>query len=470
MSPLAHSEADVRGVAVTTGDPPRSGPQSAPRSFVEVGAGDILAERYALERLIGSGGMGKVWKGTHLALGIPVAVKTLHGKFAASPESARRFRREAHAASLLNHPSVVHVLDFGEHRGTFFMVMEYLEGCSLGAWIEALPAPPPLAEVCAILLPLLDACEVAHAAGVVHRDLKPENVFLTALDGRRRVRVVDFGLAHVDDASDRGPSLTAEDAIAGTPEYMSPEQCESLAVGPSTDIYAVGCLLTTLLQKRPPFTGRSGIEVLVKQMHSVPPPLDRPPLAEPVPAALERLRLDLLAKVPADRPRDAAEVRERLLAACGLTDGALASPTPRAVEARAAVVRVDADGASASPPPISAVRMVATLPLAPGALADPTAKAHPYRPIDRTAKMPGALVAPAASHAEPAAKRSKLTPWPPVPAARVPLHRRRPRRLLGLFAVLAVIGVAVATAGIVAHARGAAAPAREPPGPAVMRP
>jgi serine/threonine-protein kinase len=159
---------------------------------------------------------------------------------------------------------------------------------------------------------ILDALEAAHGCGIVHRDLKPENVLLTEVAGRQVAKVVDFGLAHLDDALDAGPTLTSQDMVAGTPEYMSPEQCRSLAVGPSSDLYAIGCVLTTLLQGKPPFYGLPPIVLFSKHMFSPPPPLDRPEGAEPVPPLLERLRLDLLAKHPDRRPQSAAEARARL--------------------------------------------------------------------------------------------------------------------------------------------------------------
>jgi serine/threonine-protein kinase len=290
----------------------------------EVAIGQVLAGKYEILRLLGHGGMGKVWKGLHLGLGVPIAIKTMHADIASRTDYVRRFRREAHAASLLDHPNAVRVLDFGDDGGTLYLVMEYLEGRSLRAWLSDRGEPPPLVDVALILRMLLDAFDVAHKYGIVHRDLKPDNVFVTEAAGKRTVKVVDFGLAHVDDARDQGPTLTKNDVIAGTPEYMSPEQCRSLAVGPSADLYAIGCVLTELLQLRPPFRGSTAIEVLSRQMFTPPPPLDRPAGAEPVPPLLERLRLDLLAKSPDRRPRDAAEARERLLEAM----------SPEATEAR----------------------------------------------------------------------------------------------------------------------------------------
>ncbi len=285
----------------------------APPPALEPKPGDVIAGRYRIDGLLGSGGMGKVYRGQHLSLKMPIAVKVLHGYIAAKDEAGRRFYREARAATLLNHPNVVHVLDFGVHEGLLFLVMELIDGRSLADFIDELSTPPALADVGEILSQLTRALEAAHSLGIVHRDLKPDNVILgTDATGARVVKVVDFGLAHLDEPEDEGPTLTKADAVAGTPDYMSPEQCRSLKVGPSTDLYACGCILTELLQLRPPFSGASAIDVISQHMFVPPPPLGRPEGSEAIPPLLERLRLELLAKQPHDRPASAEEVRRRL--------------------------------------------------------------------------------------------------------------------------------------------------------------
>jgi len=289
------------------------GPQEGEAETTDL-SGRTFHGRYRLEHLLGSGGMGNVYVGRHLNLDMPIAVKIMHPHVAAVPEFARRFRREARAASLLHHRNVVQVLDFGADGQQLYLVMELLHGDTLGEWLLDFDAPPPLADVADIMGQLLDAFEAAHRIGIVHRDLKPDNVFLTQeSDGKRIVKVVDFGLARVDDPSDQGPTLTQADVVSGTPEYMSPEQCQSLSVGPSTDLYAIGCVLTDLLQLVPPFKGENAMAVLTRQMFWPAPGLDRPPGAEPVPPLLERLRLDLLAKSPDKRPSDISEVRKRFV-------------------------------------------------------------------------------------------------------------------------------------------------------------
>ena len=278
--------------------------------------GKILAGKYQIGRVLGVGGMGTVYTGEHLALDVPVAIKIMHPSKEPNPDDVRRFRREARAASLLTHRNVVRVLDFGDDQGQLFIVMELLKGKPLNDWLGRELPVPSLADVQDILSQVLDAFEAAHSLGIVHRDLKPENVFLMDEPGGKRVvKVVDFGLAHVADPRDTGPTLTQEGIVAGTPHFMSPEQCRSLAVGPSTDLYAIGCLLTVMLQQKPLFDGRSTMDIIMKQLFAPPPPLDRPAGTEPIPPLLERLRLDLLAKVPEKRPADVAELRRRFVEA-----------------------------------------------------------------------------------------------------------------------------------------------------------
>jgi serine/threonine protein kinase len=280
--------------------------------------GRTIAGKYRIGDRIGAGGMGEVYRGEHLALHMPVAIKVLHKHRAADPDIVRRFYREARASAQLNHPHVVRVLDFGNEGDALpYLVMEWLEGMTLQAYLKNFEWMLPLKEVFDSLLQILSAFEAAHAHGIIHRDVKPENMFVTDVAGVRTIKILDFGLAHVEVSreEDAGPTLTKPDALAGTPEYMSPEQCYSLAVGPESDIYSLGCVLTTMLQGKPPFSGRRTVDSIAGHLYMPPPPLSRPLDAEPVPALLERLRLDMLAKTPEKRPRNIQEVRERLLAA-----------------------------------------------------------------------------------------------------------------------------------------------------------
>lgn len=281
-------------------------------------AGRTIAGKYRLDARIGAGGMGEVYRGEHLSLHMPVAIKVLHVQRAADPDIVRRFYREARASAQLNHPHVVRVLDFGNEGDTLpYLVMEWLEGLTLQDYLQTFESMMPLKELCDSMLQILSAFEAAHAHGIIHRDVKPENMFVTNVAGVQTLKILDFGLAHVEVSieEDAGPTLTTPDALAGTPEYMSPEQCYSLAVGPESDIYSLGCVLTTMLQGKPPFGGRRAVDSIAGHLYMPPPPLTRPLDAEPVPALLERLRLDMLAKTPEKRPRNIQEVRDRFLAA-----------------------------------------------------------------------------------------------------------------------------------------------------------
>jgi len=272
--------------------------------------GTVVAELYRIGDLIGQGGMASVYEAEHLTLGIPVALKILHGE--ATEEVRERFAREAHAASRLAHPNVVRVLDYGATESFQFIAMELLDGEPLATWLWRQTEPPPLSDVRDIIVQVTEAIAAAHAAGVVHRDLKPENVFLVREgDGRRVAKVVDFGLAFIEGLG-VDVTLTQPGTIAGTPYYMSPEQCRSLRVGPPADVYALGCMLTELLQLEPPFDGATPAEIMSRQMFAPAPPIARPSGAEAMPARLERLRLDALAKSESSRPQSAAEFRDRL--------------------------------------------------------------------------------------------------------------------------------------------------------------
>jgi serine/threonine-protein kinase len=277
--------------------------------------GQLLDQRYRVTRKIGQGGMGAVYVATHVSLGVDVAVKVLHAGLATGDEHKRRFWREARAASSLDHPNIVRVLDFVSGPPTF-LVMELLDGRNLADFIDDHADLPSLSDVRELCCQLLDGLEAAHAIGIVHRDLKPDNVFISrvARPGLGCVKLVDFGLAHVEVSSDPN-TLTMTSHVAGTPSYMSPEQCRSLVVGPSTDLYAFGCILTELLQREPPFASSNQVDLMAKHLFAPPPALKRPTHAEPVPPLLERLRLDLLAKDADNRPQSARETKERLLIA-----------------------------------------------------------------------------------------------------------------------------------------------------------
>mgnify|MGYP002380765291 CR=1 FL=1 len=220
---------------------------------VKYHAGDVLAEKYKLEELLGEGGMGSVWRARNLALEADVAVKFLHGELA-SPENAERLRREAHAAARLEHASAVRVYDFGKSElGDPFIVMELLRGETLRDLLEK-RTRLRAEDAVMLLLPVVSALEAAHARGIVHRDLKPENIVLVETEKGTVPKVVDFGIAKVEAKGPRKPTTT-DGMIVGSPDYMSPEQAkgEGEAVDERTDVWSLGVVLYEMVAGKRPF-------------------------------------------------------------------------------------------------------------------------------------------------------------------------------------------------------------------------
>ncbi|MFO0557638.1 MAG: serine/threonine-protein kinase [Polyangiales bacterium] len=278
--------------------------------FEDPRIGTIVSGRYRVDSLIGAGGFGRVYRGTHLTLGEPVAIKFLLEEFSNRPEQRARFKREAVALAKIRHPSIVAVHDYGEHLGELYMVMELVRGTQLFDRIrDEHGALMPLARVAALVDQVLAVLEVAHALGIVHRDLKPENVMLLETEDRTdHIKVLDFGLALMDDRIG-GDRLTATRAVQGTPIYMSPEQCRGRDVGAATDIYAVGVMLFELLSGSAPFEGDSVPDIMAKHMYVEPPTLSEK--GADVPAGIEALVASALSKKAEERPT-ARAFREQL--------------------------------------------------------------------------------------------------------------------------------------------------------------
>ncbi|MGI5282193.1 protein kinase domain-containing protein [Nonomuraea polychroma] len=263
----------------------------------------MIAGRYVLIELIGQGGMAEVWRGYDQRLDVAVAVKIIN-PLTGGIAAGERFARESKAAARIMDPNVVTVLDVGQDEQRRFLVMELLTGRSLATEMAA-RGPLPVAEACHLLSQAAAGLDAAHRAGVVHRDVKPANLHLTA-DGR--LKVVDFGLAHMATEASR---LTTVGTIIGTPAYLAPEQIDGSGGEAATDLYALGCVAYELLCGKPPFTG-SPAELVYQHVHHAPaPPSSHRP---DIPIQLERLILAMLAKNPADRPADAERVRQVFVA------------------------------------------------------------------------------------------------------------------------------------------------------------
>lgn len=268
--------------------------------------------QYTLERQIGAGGMGVVYRASHAMLRRPTAIKLLPPDRAWGGSLAR-FEREVQITAGLSHPNTVAIYDYGRTPdGLFYYAMEYLDGINLENLVRT-DGPQPAGRVLAILDQVCGALSEAHERGLVHRDIKPANVILTERGGEPDVaKVVDFGL--VRPVVTDGPRLTVSMAgvLTGTPLYLSPESLTSPdGSDPRSDLYALGAVGYFLIAGRPIFDGATVAEIIGHHLHTEPvPPSQR--LGHPVPADLEAVLMQCLRKNPDERPSSARELRERL--------------------------------------------------------------------------------------------------------------------------------------------------------------
>jgi serine/threonine protein kinase len=263
----------------------------------------VLNDRYELRSLVGRGGTAEVWLGIDRWLGRTVAVKVLHEALRADASLAARFEREARTVAALSHPNIVALHDVGSDRDVLYLVMEFVEGRSLAGRLA--DGPLPVHEAVGIAAEVCSALEAAAQAGVVHRDVTPANILITA-DGR--AKVCDFGLARLTGTA-RGDLSDASQMI-GTCTFMAPEQVTGSTVDARTDLYGLGCVLYAMLTGRPPFIGESPIRIAWQHVEDSPEAASA--FRDGIPADLDRLVLDLMAKYPADRPSTPGEVRAAL--------------------------------------------------------------------------------------------------------------------------------------------------------------
>jgi serine/threonine-protein kinase len=274
-----------------------------------VGVGRTIANKYRIESIIGAGAVGAVYRASHGDLGRTVAIKVLHPHCRADPHLLAGFRKEARAASLLDHPNVTIVHDFGEEPdGLVYIVMEHLPGMTLQAALDQERQLAPKRAL-AIMLQVTGALSAAHERGIVHRDVKPDNVILVqSRDDEgypfELAKVCDFGIA----ALEAGPSARDGEFTAGTPEYMAPEQAQGRADA-RTDVYACGVMLYEMLSGGPPFTGTTVGAILKKHAQEPPPRLSA---LVTVDARLEALILRALEKPPERRFQAMREMRQAM--------------------------------------------------------------------------------------------------------------------------------------------------------------
>src|SRR6267143_6326172 len=280
--------------------------------------GKILAGKYRIEERLSEGGMGTVYRGTHVLMDKTVAVKVLRTSLAADEKIVARFSGEARAASRISHPNALSVTDFGEDEGGIvFLVMEFLSGKTLKEVIRD-EGPMPLGRVVEIARQVSGALEEAHGQGVVHRDLKSDNIILLSSAGGDYAKVLDFGIAKIKEPEgEYDPGLTAPNLVIGTPQYMSPEQCsQSPDIDARSDIYSFGVILYEMLVGHVPFTGESPTVIMLKHLQETAPSvLDE---RNDLPGAVGRVISQALEKRPEDRYETVGELVEDFTIAAGM--------------------------------------------------------------------------------------------------------------------------------------------------------
>lgn len=335
--------------------------------------GSVLAGKYRIDERLNAGGMGTVYRGTHVLMEKTVAIKVLRPSLAADEKIVARFSREARAASRISHPNALSVTDFGEdENGIVFLVMEYLSGRTLKKVIQD-EGPLPLSRVVDITRQIADALHAAHEQGVVHRDLKSDNIMLLDTMTGDHAKVLDFGIAKINEkegSRDSG-SLTAPNLVIGTPQYMSPEQCsQDSEIDARSDIYSLGVILYEMLVGHVPFTAESPTMVMMKHLQEpVPSVLEE---RSDLPASVGRVIARAMAKLPANRYQNVAELVEDLTIASGIAQFAPVPAQPltssggnRPVEDQdeVTVVRTRPEPLAAPPASVTPRRAPVTVPV-----------------------------------------------------------------------------------------------------------
>jgi len=339
--------------------------------------GKTLIGKYRVDEKLSEGGMGAVYRGTHVLMDKTVAIKVLRPSLAADEKIVARFSREARAASRISHPNALAVTDFGESEdGVVFLVMEFLDGKTLKEVIRE-EGPMPLARVVDIMRQVGDALKAAHEQGVVHRDLKSDNIMLISAGVGDHPKVLDFGIAKINEPENPDPELTAPNLVIGTPQYMSPEQCsQSSNIDSRSDIYSFGVILYEMLVGHVPFSGESPTIVMMKHLQEPVPSV----IAErsDIPPSIGKIISRAMAKAPDDRYQSISDLLEDLTIAAGIPgrtpSGTLEpSATPPIVHDEVTVVRPRA----VTPSPLP-YRAPVTVPIMPPA-ATPTSGFKPAR-------------------------------------------------------------------------------------------
>ncbi|MCA9815652.1 MAG: serine/threonine protein kinase, partial [Cyanobacteria bacterium HKST-UBA01] len=275
--------------------------------------GTRLAGKYDIVSVLGTGGMGVVYKGRQDVMDRVVAIKMLQAHHLNDSMSVKRFQQESKATCRLNHPHIITVYDFGiSPTGQPYIVMDYLEGKPLSDIIKD-EGHVGVDRALKIVRQASDALGHAHKQGVIHRDLKPSNIVLIDREGDKDyVKVVDFGVAKLMEEGTEGQKLTQMGEVCGSPVYMSPEQCQGLPLDKRSDIYSMGIVLYETLTNRLPILGKTMVETMSKHINDAPPSFQeaRPDLY--IPERVEQVILRALAKAPEDRQQSMEQLATEL--------------------------------------------------------------------------------------------------------------------------------------------------------------
>lgn len=276
--------------------------------------GTILADRYVIEDLLGSGGMSRVYRGRHMIINKLVAVKVLHHHLLDDQLVLTRFQQEAKTVSVLNHPNIVKLFDYGvSAHGQPYLVMDFIEGKNLEQIVREKSRIEP-GRAIHIFSQVLDGLAAAHAKSVIHRDLKPSNIMLVDLETAKDfAMIIDFGIAKLLLGTDCSVGkLTPTGEVYGSLAYMSPEQCKNQNVDNRTDLYSLGCVMYEALTGQMMFRGSGPYEIISKHMYDVPASFSEACPTVAIPAALEKLVFKAIEKKPEKRFQSAAEMKGAL--------------------------------------------------------------------------------------------------------------------------------------------------------------
>jgi len=271
----------------------------------ESGKATVISDRYEIHKRVGRGGMADVFLAKDLLLDRQVAIKILFPEFAVDPNFVERFRREAQAAANLSHPNIVNVYDWGKFEGTYFIVMEEVQGRTLAEILSTNKQLTPK-QAAEIASEVAAALGFAHDNHVAHRDIKPANILIGS---NGQVKVADFGIARALNAPTES-NLTQVGSVMGTATYFSPEQAQGAQPDPRSDLYSLGIVMYEMVAGRPPFTGENPVSIAYKQVHDAPQPLVQ--IVADVPRSFEAIVAKLLAKDPKLRYPSAAALRDDL--------------------------------------------------------------------------------------------------------------------------------------------------------------